>query len=185
MTRKCELGLLLSFFAMFTLNTYSAILANSLANESVPEKRFLFIVLSKDGLIERANKQHAFTLILKNVNPKVIYYADWPTRFSGQFDLNLFLRQWSQGEFKKKPANALLEIVHLTAINQLGHSASYAVALSDPVYNGAANQLLFTMSLLPGNKMNLPEMANSDYIALFIDGECSVCSGKGNFHSAQ
>ncbi|ARG98657.1 hypothetical protein [Legionella micdadei] len=178
MTKTRGLGLLF-FLVFFALNASPAILANSLANESGSEKHFLFIVLSKDGLIERADKkQQWFSLTLKNVNPKVIYFADWPARFSGQLDLNLFLKQWSQGEFKKKPANGLMEVVRLTTIDQLRHSASYAVALADPVYTSVSNQLVFKIFPLQGNKMDLPDMANSDYIALFIDGKCLICSSK-------
>ncbi|PJE18333.1 hypothetical protein [Legionella sp.] len=173
--KKYLASLLLLVLAFFTVNAWSAINASpKMDNKSAPgtakNLHFLFVVLAKEGTIEISNREkREFILILNKVNPQVIYFADRPARFSGQLELKTFLNQWNQGLYKKEPPKALLEVVRLNTINQSGQSASYSIILGEPIYKSEANQLSVKIYPLPGNAMELPDTAHSDYVALFVD----------------
>ncbi|KTD33798.1 hypothetical protein Lnau_2090 [Legionella nautarum] len=166
--KKHLASLLMLVSAFFTAPAWSAINANPGNTKNL---RFLFVVLAKEGTIEIANREkREFILNLNKVNPQVVYFADRPARFSGQLELKRFLNQWSQGSYKKEPPRALLEVVRLNTINQSGQSASYSIVLGEPSYKSETNQLSMKIYSLPGNAMELPDLAHSDYVALFVDG---------------
>lgn len=172
---------LVSFLLPFIL-LFSA--TSVFANVSVPtaqanNAKVLVVLLSKQASIQATKKPGVFELNLKGVNPQAIYFSNRPARLSGQIATDKFINQWKSGEFKHSAPNAVMEAVRLNLqTNQLSNvQSSYAIVLKNPVYAMQKDELNFQIRALPGNKLPLPVLAKSDYVAIFIDDVCLTCIG--------
>lgn len=139
----------------------------------------LFVLLSQHGYLQKHNdKPNTYILTLKNVNPDVVYFTDRPARYTNQIKLGKFLQEWQTGAFKTDPPNAVMETIRLQANGKSQHMrpVSYEIVLTNPIYNSKSNLLTFEVQPLKGNATKIPDTANSDYVALFID-DCPWCGG--------
>jgi len=182
--KKIFLTLLLLVGLTCSSSVFAEVRVDSTLADTLPSQlkstSLLFVVLAKQGKIQLTDEQsQQYTLTLQHANPKVIYFANRPVRASGQLPLDKFIQQWTQGSFNKEPPNAVMEAVRLDLVDRPSKSVSYAVVLRDPVYNVKKNELSFKIKGLPGNKLALPTIARSDYVALFIDNDpvCLTCVG--------
>lgn len=173
--KKIYLSLLSLFLLVFLAPTLA--LASTDQPTSLQNKeRVLFVLLSRHGSIhEVSGKQGQYQLTLKGVNPQVIYFADRPARFANHVSLDKFLERWSEGSFKKDPPNAVMEGVRFSGGQvKPNNTTSYAIVLSNPVYDSQKAELVFDIKPLSG-KASLPILSHSDYLALFIDSSCLSC----------
>lgn len=165
------------------MTLWSSVITFAATNQPVTKDNSLFVVLAKHGHIQKkTNGGKYFLLTLSEVNPNALYFLDRPARKTGQVDLTMFLNQWEAGSFKTDPPNAVIEVVRLYANDKREHkhSVSYVVVLTNPIYKKSTNSLTFTIKALPGNKTPLPKVADSDYVAVFIDsGGCGPCMLRG------
>lgn len=173
MSKITKLGMILLYLALFI--PLSAVAAGKINGQD----NSLFVLLAKRGHIQSlmADKK-IYRLTLKDVNPNVIYFLDRPARKTGQIALDGFIKQWKTGTFKNVPPNAVIEVIRLYANHrpERKHSVSYVVVLTNPNYNKAKNSLTFDIKALPGSKTPIPKVADSDYVAAFIDsGGCGPC----------
>jgi hypothetical protein len=130
----------------------SAVVASS--NDPLPE---LLFVQSASGVVFKDSKPA--TLILKNVSPTVIFFADRPQRVAGHVAMPGFLKAWNESSesFSDDPPNANLSIVGD------GKVTNVVVELLNPQYDGS--DLTYDVTVLEGE---LPATAGTT--ALFIDG---------------
>lgn len=175
---KKILALLLPMFVFFSSptvtfanNSGSAILSKAPKNTEV-----LLVLLSKQASIHANKQSGVYKLTLKGVNHNVIYFSDRPVRESGHLTMNKFVSQWTNGEFRKDPPNAVMEAIG-TQHGHLKSTKTYAIVLTNPIYDEQHKELTFNISPLPGNSMALPALAHSDYVALFVDNVCLTCIG--------
>lgn len=142
------------------------------------KQQVLYVMLAKQGSIhEIVDKPGQFHLILKNVNPEIIYFADRPARFANYLNVKAFIQQWEKGSFKADPPNAVVEAIHLFNHGKIEHkrAINYAIVLKNPIYDSVKDELRFDIKRLPGDTRALPVLSHSDNLALFIDGSCLSC----------
>jgi hypothetical protein len=169
-----------SIWSLFLLVLLTPMLALANTSNSTSQKngqqQVLFVVLSKQGSIHQiADKSGQYQLVLKGVNPEVIYFTDRPARIANHIALVQFLKRWSEGSFKTDPPNAVMEAVRF-AVNKVPDkkAVNYAVVLTNPVYDAKKSELTFDIKPLSGSAP-LPVVAKSDYLALFVDQACLSC----------
>lgn len=142
--------------------------------QSVPAKQLLYVVLAKKAEMKIATdvKNGTHHLYLKEVNPEVIYFTDRPYRISGHIAVEQFVDFWKKSNFSQVPPNAVMEAIRLIDKNNVTQkkTVSYAVELKNPILDKTNNQLSFDIVPLKGTQ--LPDIADSDYVALFIDDWC-------------
>lgn len=142
---------------------------------SIPKKQsLLFVLVAENGEIQQDVAHHHYHLILTGVNPNLIYITDRPARQSGSFDMEYFIKQWTQGPFKQNPPNAVMQALRIN--KSVDHSINYAIVLTHPQYDEKKQTIEFDIKPLKGNKVALPKTANSKFVALFIDGWCLDCT---------
>lgn len=155
----------------------TTVFASSTSNQN-KNAQLLFVMLAKHGAIQVVDKQkQTYQVSLKNVNPEVVYFSNRPIRESGHVDLTKFLNAWKNGSFVQNPPNGVMEAVRLNAENKPVKTVSYAIVLTNPSYDKKNNEIHFDAKPLPGNPTALPDLAHSDYVAVFIDSYCLVCIG--------
>ena len=172
-----KLRLAVAFLFTLSLPVFAFAGLTKVASPS-SKQMVLFVLLAKQGTIQEApNKPGQYQLTLKNINPDIIYFADRPARFANHMAVKRFINEWTLGSFKSDPPNAVMESIRLDPRSKLTsrRSESYAIVLTNPTYDFAKRQLVFDIKPLSGNPVPLPVLANSDYLALFIDSACLSC----------
>ena len=108
---------------------------------------FLFVLRADTGVITKTDG--GYTLTLKDMDPKVLYFSDRPVRKAGFITMTRFMGDWAKGNnsFKANPPNAA--IVHAALkTNEKGIAQAIPVELSNPVIT--ANGWLFHLKDLRG-----------------------------------
>ena len=98
-------------------------------------------------MITKTNE--GYTLTLKGMDDKVLYFSDRPVKKAGFITLTQFMDDWSKGNdsFKKTPPNAA--IVHATLYpNDKGRAQALAVELTNPTKTD--NGWTFDMKVMGG-----------------------------------
>lgn len=136
-----------------------------------PNEELLFVMLSKKVAIHQ-NKTNSknYQVILTNVSPDVVYFTNRPVRKTGYVSLQKFLTLWKKGTFKDVAPNAVIEAIsmHMKPSDiKPATAVSYAVTLTNPVYDSATNVVTFDATPLSNQK--IPNMSHADYTAVFID----------------
>jgi len=141
----------------------------------------LFVQIAKHGtLTPIKDKPGQYLLKLKGVDNYVQYFSDRPTRITGLYPTSKFISHWEDskkaGSFNKVPPNAAMSAIELHLLkNKL---VNIVVQLSEPSYNAQKRSLTYTVTILPGEKNQVP-MKNLEHVALFIDSFCASCVGGG------
>ena len=125
------LGCSLPISAMATrsADTHTVVSAKSTQKAS-----FLFVLRAHHGVI--AKTSGGYTLTLKGMDDKVLYFNDRPVRKAGFMTMTRFMGNWAKGKdsFKDNPPNAA--IVHAALkTNEKGFAQALPVELSKPVRN--------------------------------------------------
>lgn len=171
---------LLSLFLLATALTVSATPAPAAVTKK-PAVNLLFVQIAKRGVLTPIkDKPGQYLLKLKGVDEYVQYFSDRPTRITGLYPTSKFISQWEEGKkagsFNKMPPNAAMSAIELHLLkNKL---VNVVVQLSAPSYNAQKRSLTYTVTILPGEKNQVP-MKNLEHVALFIDSFCASCVGGG------
>ena len=125
---------------------------------------FLFVLRADTGVITKSNG--GYTLTLKGMDDKVLYFSDRPVRKAGFITLTQFMDDWSKGNdsFKETPPNAA--IVHATLYpNDKGRVQALAVELTNPTKTD--NGWTFDMKVMGG--VSVADAVVSG-VSVFVDG---------------
>ena len=93
---------------------------------------FLFVLRANNGVI--AKTDGGYTLTLKGMDDKVLYFSDRPVRKAGFITMTQFMSDWAAGKnsFQTNPPNAA--IVHAALkTNEKGIAQAIPVELTNPV----------------------------------------------------
>jgi len=97
---------------------------------------FLFVLRADSGVI--AKTDGGYTLTLKGMDDKVLYFSDRPVRKAGFITMTQFMGDWAKGKnsFQANPPNAA--IVHgALKTNKKGIAQAIPVELTNPVASSA------------------------------------------------
>ena len=153
------LGCSLPITAMATrsADTHTVVSAKSTQKAS-----FLFVLRAHHGVI--AKTSGGYTLTLKGMDDKVLYFSDRPVRKAGFITMTRFMGGWAKGKdsFKDNPPNAA--IVHAALkTNEKGFAQALPVELSKPVRT--ADGWRFHLKNLDGKI----SMGSYDGVVVYID----------------
>ena len=160
------LGCSLPITAMATrsADTHTVVSAKSTQKAS-----FLFVLRAHHGVITKTSG--GYTLTLKGMDDKVLYFSDRPVRKAGFMTMTRFMGNWAKGKdsFKANPPNAA--IVHAALkTNEKGFAQALPVELSKPVRT--ADGWTFHLKDL-GGKIS---MGSYDGVVVYIEGEATCSS---------
>ena len=123
---------------------------------------FLFVLRADTGVITKSDS--GYTLTLKGVDDKVLYFSDRPVRKAGFITMTQFMGDWAAGSnsFKANPPNAA--IVHAALkTNAKGIAQALPVELTHPLI--ATNGWSFQLKDLQG-KISI---GSYNGITVFVD----------------
>lgn len=172
--------LIFSTFVAVLVPSFSLAAPNgsNLAFKNAPSAKFLFVIFAKHSTIKPIpGKPKTYLLTLNQVNPSVIYFTARPMRYTGHLSLTKLVNDWYNNSFSNNPPNGVIASVHLNEDKNIwkGHSTSYGVELTRPVYTANKDKVTFVIIGLSGNQGKIPALSNPDYSALFIDGLYGAC----------
>ncbi len=142
--------------------TRSADTHTVVAAKSTQKASFLFVLRAHHGVI--AKTSGGYTLTLKGMDDKVLYFSDRPVRKAGFITMTRFMGGWAKGKdsFKDNPPNAA--IVHAALkTNEKGFAQALPVELSKPVRTAAG--WTFLLKNLDGKI----SMGSYDGVVVYID----------------
>ena len=132
---------------------------------------FLFVLRAVTGVITKTNG--GYTLTLKGMDDKVLYFSDRPVRKAGFITLTQFMDDWSKGNdsFKKTPPNAA--IVHAALYpSDKGRAQALAVELTNPTNTG--DGWTFDMKVMGGGMLDEAVLSQ---VSVFVDQQRSAGRG--------
>jgi hypothetical protein len=115
--------------------------------QSTQKASFLFVLRADTGVITKTDG--GYTLTLKGMDDKVLYFSDRPVRKAGFITMTQFMGDWAKGKnsFQANPPNAA--IVHAALkTNEKGIAQALPVELTNPVIT--ANGWTFDLKDLQG-----------------------------------
>ncbi len=115
-----------------------------------------------------------YIIILKSVDPWVIYFSDRPKRDMGFMPVEDFLtKMTTEGEkFEPKGLNAAV-----VSLDDKHKVVSYVFTLHHPQYDGKNASISFTAQTVPGKTLTIiPSEVELSHVAVFIDA-CVGCVG--------
>lgn len=127
--------------------TTGADLHAKVTTDTEQKASFMFVLRADTGVIAKADG--GYTLTLKGMDDKVLYFSDRPVRKAGFITMTQFMADWAKGNdsFKANPPNAA--IVHAALkTNEKGIAQALPVELSNPVIT--ANGWTFELKDLQG-----------------------------------
>lgn len=153
----------------------------SLAATKKPPVNLLFLQIAKHGTLTPVEgKPGQYLLKLKGVDEYVQYFSDRPARITGLYPTSRFISRWEEGKkagsFNKMPPNAAMSAIELHLLKN--KVVNTVMQLSAPSYNAQKRSLTYTVTILSGEKNQVP-MKNLQHIALFIDSYCVSCVSQG------
>lgn len=128
---------------------------------------FLFVLRAESGVIAKADG--GYTLTLKGMDNKVLYFSDRPVRKAGFITMTQFMNDWAKGKnsFQANPPNAA--IVHAALkTNEKGIAQALPVELTNP--KESPDGWVFHLKDLKG----MVNIGNYNGVIVFVD------SGSGN-----
>lgn len=144
---------------------------------SIQKAPTLFIIIAKHGEVEKiANSNGKFRLVMKGVDPRVLYFTERPVQFSNAVNMQKFINRWHYDSFNIAPPNAAIQGTTIKARlpEGQGKDSTYVVELTNPKYNKVNNTLSFDIKPLATKHIKLQANKNLKNVALFID-ECGGC----------
>ena len=126
---------------------------------------FLFVLRANNGVI--AKTDGGYTLTLKGMDDKVLYFSDRPVRKAGFITMTQFMSDWAAGKnsFQTNPPNAA--IVHAALkTNEKGIAQAIPVELTNPVVS--KDGWVFHLKDIQGNI----SIGSYNGIDIFIDDIC-------------
>lgn len=144
--------------------------------QSKQKVSFLFVLRAETGVI--AKTDGGYTLTLKGMDDKVLYFSDRPVRRAGFITMTQFMGDWIKGHdsFQANPPNAA--IVHAALrTNEKGIAQAIPVELMTPVTT--ENGWRFDLKDLQGKI----SMGSYDGIIVFVDDfspACKICYEPGH-----
>lgn len=125
---------------------------------------FLFVLRADTGVISKTDS--GYTLTLKGMDDKVLYFSDRPVRKAGFITMTKFMGEWAKGNnsFKANPPNAAIVHAALKS-NETGIAQAIPVELSDPVIT--ANGWMFHLKDLRG-KISI---GSYNGVSVFVDSK--------------
>ena len=102
------------------------------STEAKEKASFLFVLRAQTGVITKVGS--VYTLTLKGMDDKVLYFSDRPVRKAGFITVSQFMSDWAAGKnsFQANPPNAA--IVHAALkTNEKGIAQALPVELTRPV----------------------------------------------------
>ena len=131
--------------------------------QSKQKASFLFVLRADTGVITKTDG--GYTLTLKDMDNKVLYFSDRPVRKAGFITMTQLMGDWAKGNnsFKANPPNAA--IVHAALkTNEKGIAQAIPVELTNPVIS--ANEWTFNLKDLQG-KISI---GSYNGVIVFVDG---------------
>ncbi len=127
--------------------TTSADRTTLITTQSKQKASFLFVLRADTGVFTKTDG--GYTLTLKGMDDKVLYFSDRPVRKAGFITMTQFMGDWAKGKnsFQANPPNAA--IVHAALkTNEKGIAQAIPVELTHPVFS--ANGLTFHLKDIQG-----------------------------------
>ena len=159
------LGCSLPITAMATrsADTHTVVSAKSTQKAS-----FLFVLRAHHGVI--AKTSGGYTLTLKGMDDKVLYFSDRPVRKAGFITMTRFMGGWAKGKdsFKDNPPNAAIVHAALKS-NEKGIAQAVPLELTNPVRTD--NGWTFHLKNLDGKV----SIGNYHGITIFVDNDVPMC----------
>mgnify|MGYP000700440270 CR=1 FL=1 len=124
---------------------------------------FLFVLRADTGSIAKTDA--GYTLTLKGMDDKVLYFSDRPVRKAGFITVTQFMNDWAKGNnsFQANPPNAA--IVHAALkTNGKGFAQAISVELKNPI--ATTDGWVFHLTDLQGKI----SVGDYDRISIFVDG---------------
>ena len=159
------LGCSLPITAMATrsADTHTVVSAKSTQKAS-----FLFVLRAHHGVITKTSG--GYTLTLKGMDNKVLYFSDRPVRKAGYITMTQFMGGWAKGKdsFKDNPPNAAIVHAALKS-NEKGIAQAVPLELTNPVRTD--NGWTFHLKNLDGKV----SIGNYHGITIFVDNDVPMC----------
>lgn len=130
--------------------------------KSTQKASYLFVLGANNGVIAKTGGN--YTLTLKGMDDRVLYFSDRPVRKAGFITTTQFMGDWAKGNnsFKANPPNAAMVHAALKT-NEKGIAQALPLELTHPVITG--NGWTFDLKDLHGKL----SVGSYDGIVLFID----------------
>ena len=142
--------------------TTGADMRTVVTKQSTQKASFLFVLRADTGVITKTDG--GYTLTLKGMDDKVLYFSDRPVRKAGFITVSQFMGDWAKGKnsFQANPPNAA--IVHAALkTNEKGIAQALPVELTRPL--ATPNGWSFQLKDLQG-KMSIESY---NRITVFVD----------------
>jgi hypothetical protein len=155
---------------MATADTQS-LAKSAVASKSQQKVSLLFVLKADTAVI--AKDDTGYTLTLKGMDNKVLYFSDRPVRRAGFITMDNLMSDWTKGpnSFQDNPPNAA--IVHAALkTNDKGVSQAIPVELTNPVV--VEGGVMFHLKDLNGTI----SMGDYNGVSIFIDDGCFDCGRK-------
>lgn len=151
-----------SYLPIAAMASTSAAPPAKVSTQTTQQASFLFVLRADTGVITKTDE--GYTLTLKGMDDKVLYFSDRPVRKSGFITVAQFFGDWAKGKnsFQANPPNAA--IVHAALkTNEKGIAQAIPVELTNPV--ASDDGWTFHMKGIQG------EMSTGSYnkISIFVD----------------
>ena len=116
---------------------------------ATPENPEVLFSVSSDGVHFENAKGNEVTLVMENVDPYTVWFADRPTRESGAFTTEQLVSDWNEDSpFASDPPNAAL-VLHEPMKDQEGNVTDTLVAtVNDASYDPKAKELRANLTVL-------------------------------------